>query len=50
MSLRHSENQNPLLNLLIICISARPAPQILSVKDECTFYSFFKFSNNWFVL
>ena len=32
------ENVNPLLNLLIICISARSAPQILSIKIECTFH------------
>ena len=31
------ENVNPLLNLLINCISARLAPQILSIKIECTF-------------
>ena len=28
---------NPLLNLLISCISAKSAPQILSIKGECTF-------------
>ena len=30
------------LNLLINCISARSAPQLLSIKDECTFL-FLKF-------
>ena len=32
----------PLLNLLINCILARSAPQILSLKDDCTF-RFFNF-------
>ena len=30
-------NSNPLLNLLINCVSARSAPQRLSIKDKCTF-------------
>ena len=30
----HSKNLNPLLNLLINCISAKPAPQILSLNEE----------------
>ena len=46
MSITHNENLNPLLNLLINCISVRLAPQILSIKGECTFI---EFSNNWFV-
>ena len=37
MSITHNRNINPLLNLLINWISARSAPQILSVKSECTF-------------
>ena len=37
MSITHNKNVNPLLNLLINRISARSAPQILSVKGECTF-------------
>ena len=37
MSITHNENLNPLLNLLINCISARSAPQILSIKVDCTF-------------
>ena len=37
MSITLYKNQNPLLNLLIDCISARSAPQILSIKDDCTF-------------
>ena len=44
MSITHNENLNPLLNLLINCISARSAPQIFSIKGECTF--FIKVSNN----
>ena len=34
MSITHNKNMNPLLNLLINCIPARYAPQILSIKDE----------------
>ena len=37
MSTTHNKNLNSLLNLLINCISARSAPQILSIKVECTF-------------
>ena len=33
----HDKKRITLLNSLIICISARPAPQILSIKDEHTF-------------
>ena len=31
------QKQIPLLNLLSNCISAKSAPQILSIKDDCTF-------------
>ena len=37
MSITHNKNLNPLLNLLINYIYAKSAPQILSVKGECTF-------------
>ena len=37
MSITHNKNRNPLSNLLINCISAKSAPQILSIKGECTF-------------
>ena len=37
MSKKHNKNLNPLLNLLINCLSTRSAPQILSIKDVCTF-------------
>ena len=37
MSITHNKKRIPLLNLLINYISARSAPQILSIKDECTF-------------
>ena len=37
MSFTHNKNLNPLLNLLINCISARSAPQILSIKGDSTF-------------
>ena len=40
MSITHNKNLNPILNLLINCISARTAPQILSIKVECTFLFF----------
>ena len=33
----HNKHLNPLLNLLINCISAKSMPQILSIKSECTF-------------
>ena len=35
MSITHNKNQNPLFNLLINYISARSAPQILSIKGDC---------------
>ena len=37
MSITPNKNLNPLPNLLINCISARSAYQILSIKVECTF-------------
>ena len=37
MSITHNKKRIPLLNLLINYISARAAPQILSIKGECTF-------------
>ena len=37
MSITLNKNLNPSSNLLINYISARSAPQILSIKDECTF-------------
>ena len=37
MPITHKKNLNPLLNLLINCISARPAPQTWSIKGDCTF-------------
>ena len=33
----HNKNRNLLLDLLINCISARPAPQILYLNDEYAF-------------
>ena len=41
MSITHNKSLNPLQNLLMSFTSARSAPQILSIKDECTF----RFSN-----
>ena len=38
MSIIHHENLTPLLSLFNNCISAKSAPQILPIKDECTFY------------
>ena len=38
MSITHNKNLNPLLNLLINCISAKSAPQILSLNVEYTFF------------
>ena len=35
----HNKKQIPLLDLLINCISAGSTPQILSIKDVCTFFS-----------
>ena len=37
MLITHNKNLNPLLNLLIYCISARSASQILFMKVKCTF-------------
>ena len=37
MSITLNKSLNPSSNLLINYISARSAPQILSIKDECTF-------------
>ena len=37
ISITHNKNRISLLNLLINCISARPAPQIFSIKDKCIF-------------
>ena len=43
MSITHNKNLNPLLNLLIICISSRFLPRILFIKGEFTFrFSSFK--------
>ena len=42
MSIANNKNLNPLSNLLLKCISARSAPQILSIKVDCT-YLFLKF-------
>ena len=36
MSITRNKKQAPLLNLQINCISAKSAPQILSLKDEIT--------------
>ena len=47
ISISQNDNLNPLLNLLINCTSVRSAPQILSMKGE--YFSFLKFSSNWFV-
>ena len=37
MSITHNKRRIPVLNLLINCILARLAPQILSMKGEGTF-------------
>ena len=37
MSITHTKIINLVLNLLINCICARSAPQILSIIDDCTF-------------
>ena len=37
MSITHNKNISPLLNLLISCISAKSAAQMLSIKGECSF-------------
>ena len=41
LSITHNKKRVPLLSLLINCISAKSAPQIFSIKDECPF----RFSN-----
>ena len=38
ISITHNKIQNPLLNLLINCISAKSALQILSLNAEYTFF------------
>ena len=38
MSITHNKKRIPLLNLLINCIFARSAPQMLPIKGECTFH------------
>ena len=37
ISIKNNKKRIPLLHLLINCISARSATQILSIKDECAF-------------
>ena len=37
MLITRNKKRLPLLNLLINCISARSAPQILSIKGDCAF-------------
>ena len=37
ISKTHSKNRFALLDLLINCMSAKWSPEILSIKDECTF-------------
>ena len=37
MSIAYDKNLNSLLDLIINCISARSACQVLSIKGECTF-------------
>ena len=37
MSITHNKKQISLVNLLINSISAKSAPQILSIKGDCTF-------------
>ena len=39
VSIKHSKNRILSLKFLMNCISARSAPQILSLKSECTFLS-----------
>ena len=42
ISITHNKNLNPLLNLIINCISAKSTPQTFSIKDECTLlFSYF---------
>ena len=47
-SITHNKNRVPLLCLVINGTSSKPAPHILSLKDEYTL-RLLKFSNNWFV-
>ena len=35
--MKNNKKLSSLLHLLINCISARSAPQLFSIKDECTF-------------
>ena len=35
--IKHNKKQIPLANLLNNCISAKSAPHMLSMQDECTF-------------
>ena len=37
MSITHDKNLNPLLNLLVNCISAKPAPQLFPLNAEYSF-------------
>ena len=37
MSIAHNKKRILLLNLLVNCISAKPAPKFLSIKGEFTF-------------
>ena len=37
ISITHNKNLDPLLNLLINCLSVKSAPQILSLNAEYTF-------------
>ena len=46
ISITHDENRTHLLHLLINCIAATAAPQVLVLSIQLTFL---KFSNNWFV-
>ena len=46
MSITRNENLNPSLNLLINCISAKSAPQILSLNAEYTIFQIRGLSNS----
>ena len=54
ISITYYKNQNLLSSLLINCISARPTPQTLSLKDDYTFSTFLisglfnSSANSWF--
>ena len=37
MSITHNKNLNPLVSLLISCIPAKSASQVLPIKGDCTF-------------